>query len=89
VSDWKPDLQIATLGVALGEVSQRVREVGGNNQGPRIQEYLNNLDPPIHEAAPWCAAGLHFCADTAAMGLGVPNPLDAVRLEAYVQSYWD
>ena len=78
-----------TLGVALGEVDHKIREVGGNNRGPRIAQYLGSLDPPIHSAAPWCAAFVAYCSDTAARGAGLTNPLDEVKLEAYVQSYYD
>lgn len=80
-------IRAVTLGVALGEISHGVREEGGNNEGPRIREYLMNTDPPIHVSAPWCAAAVQYWADVACRGLGVPNPLDEVRREAYVQDY--
>lgn len=83
------DLQIAALGVAIGEEWNEVREVGGNNTGPKIMEYLANIDPPINTAAPWCAAFVQAVTDYAASKLGMSNPLDGVRLEAYVQSYYD
>lgn len=82
-------LGLVTLGVALGEVDHEVREVGGNNRGPRIAHYLRSLDPPINDAAPWCAAMISYVSDVAAQALGVPNPLDGVRHEAYVQSFHD
>lgn len=79
----------AALGVAFDEVDHRIREVGGNNRGPRIEQYRLNADPPFHVAVPWCALFVQYCTDIAARGLGVANPLDAVKLEAYVQSYYD
>lgn len=82
-------IRAVTLGVALAEADHRVREVGGNNHGPRIKQYLDNLDPPMAEGAPWCAAEVQYVSDIAARGLGVTNPLDAVKLEALVQSYYD
>jgi hypothetical protein len=82
-------LASAALGIAMGEADHRVREEGGENKGARIRQYLDNLDPPIASAAPYCAAFIQYCADLAARGLGMPNPLDEVRLEAYVQNYAD
>jgi hypothetical protein len=83
------NLQAVALGAAGMEADHRVREEGGNNRGPRVRTYLLGIDPPISTAAPWCAAFVQYCSDVAARTLGVPNPLDAVRLEAYVQSYAD
>lgn len=80
-------LRLTTLGVAACDADHRVREEGGNNRGTRIRQYLDNVG--IAEPAPWCAAFVQYCADVAARTLGVPNPLDAVKLEAYVQSYAD
>lgn len=82
-------LQITTLGFAGGDADHKVREEGGNNKGPRIREYLSNIDPPINVAAPWCAAAIQYWSDAAARLLGVANPLDEIKLEAYVQSYHD
>ena len=78
-----------TLGVAICESDLDVREEGGNNRGERVMEHLANVDPPIHHAAPWCAAAVQAWSDIAARATGLPNPLDGVRLEAYVQSYYD
>ena len=80
-------IETVTLGVALAEADHKVREEGGNNNGPRIRQYLDNAG--IAVPAPWCAAFVQYCSDVAARGLGVPNPLDAVKLEALVQSYAD
>lgn len=82
-------IRAVTLGFALAEADHKVREVGGNNHGPRVQQYLGNLDPPMAEGAAWCAAEIQYSSDRAARGLGIPNPLDAVKLEALVQSYYD
>ena len=82
-------LSVLALGVALGDADNGVHEQGGNNTGPKIRRYLKNCDPPINVAAPWCAAGLQYWSDIAAQAWDVPNPLDAVRLEAYVQSYYE
>lgn len=80
-------LQDITLGVALCEADLDIKEEGGNNRGPRIMEHLANVDPPIHTAAPWCAAAVQGWSDVAAQAAGITNPLDAVRQEALVQSY--
>lgn len=85
----KNGLELVTLGVALSAVDRNVREEGGNNTGPEIRRYQLNAEPPIHEAVPWCALAFQFYSDVAARGIGVDNPLDAVRLEAYVQDYYD
>lgn len=82
-------IRATALGVAACDADHRVRESGGNNRGPRIRQYLENLDPPIAAAAPWCAAAVQYWSDVAARVLGTDNPLDAVRLEALVQSYYD
>lgn len=78
--------QIA-LGVAVAEVG--VREQGGANRGPQVRKYLADCDPPLPEGNPWCAAFVQYCADHAARTAEVPNPLDDVKLEAFVQSYFD
>lgn len=81
-------LRLVTLGCAVMEAQRKVKEEGGPNRGARVMEYLKNTDPPINTAAPWCAAFVQFCADTAAAALAIPNPLNEVKLEAYVQSYY-
>jgi hypothetical protein len=82
-------IRLATLGVALAHADFKVREEGGNNRGPMIRKYLESLDPPIKVDAPWCAAAVQYWSDVAARGLGIRNPLDAVKHEALVQSYYD
>lgn len=82
-------LRLTTLGVALAHADFKVREEGGNNRGPMIRKYLASLDPPIKVDAPWCAAFVAYVSDVAARGLGIRNPLDAVKHEALVQSYYN
>ncbi|KKL65891.1 hypothetical protein LCGC14_2150450 [marine sediment metagenome] len=82
-------IRLVTLGVLAAEIDHDVREEGGNNLGPRMTRYRENADPPIGIAVPWCALGIQFGSDIAAAALGIPNPLDAVRQEALVQSYFD
>lgn len=78
-------LRQVTLGVAICEAQRKVRE-DGTNSGPRVREYLKAAGVSV--AAPWCAAFVNFCADVAASALALKNPLDDVKLEAYVQSYF-
>ena len=82
-------IQLVTLGVLAGEVDHDVREEGGNNMGPRMKRYRENADPPIGIAVPWCALLVQYASDVAARALGIANPLDAVRQEALVQSYFE
>lgn len=82
-------IRAVALGVAACDADHRVREVGGNNRGPRIRQYLENTDPPIAVAAPWCAAFVQYASDVAGRALGIPNPLDEIRQEALVQSYYE
>ncbi len=82
-------LRAVALGVGCCDADHRVREEGGNNRGERVRQYLANIDPPINAAAPWCAASVQYWSDVAARVLGILNPLDDVRLEAYVQDYYD
>lgn len=81
------NLQLAALGFALAEVDHGVGEVGGNNTGERVREYLSGAG--ITSAAPWCAAFVDYCADFVTTELRVANPLSDVQLEAYVQNYAD
>lgn len=82
-------LRAVALGVAIAQVDHGVREEGGNNRGAWIKRYLANCDPPLPEGNPWCAAAVQYVADCAARAMHSLNPLDGVRLEAYVQSYYD
>lgn len=82
-------VSVAALGFLAAEVDHGVREEGGNNRGPRIRKYAANIDPPMPDGLAWCAMAVQYAADEAAAVLGVSNPLDAVKLEALVQSYFD
>lgn len=82
-----PVLRYLAAAIAMGEAARAVRETEPNG-GKDVRAYLLNCDPPITEAAPWCAAFVQYCTDRAAKGAGVRNPLDAVPLEAYVPSYF-
>jgi peptidoglycan hydrolase-like protein with peptidoglycan-binding domain len=61
------------LRVAAAEVG--VRERGGPNRGPRVDEYLRavGLDP-TRGAYAWCASFVYFCFGRAAIALGLSNP---------------
>jgi hypothetical protein len=82
-------IRAVTLGVLAAEVDHGVREEGGNNIGPRMTRYRENADPPIRVAVPWCALLIQYASDVAARALGIRNPLDDVRQEALVQSYFE
>lgn len=82
-------LELVALGCALRDAKLGMGEEGGNNRGPYVRSLLANLDPPLAEGAPWCAAAVQSWSDNAAQDLGVPNPLDAIRREALVQDYHD
>ena len=82
-------LQSVTLGIAIGEMDQDVREEGGENRGSRIAEYRANCEPPIPDPVPWCALFIQYITDVVCRTLRERNPLDSVKLEAYVQSYYD
>ena len=83
------DIRLVTLGVIAGEIDHGVREEGGNNLGPRMKRYRENADPPIGKAVPWCALLVQYASDIAAKVLEITNPLDDVRQEALVQSYYE
>lgn len=82
-------LEQVALGVALGYADLGVGEEGGNNRGRFVERVLANLDPPLAGGYPWCAAFVQLAFDVAARRLGVENPVDRVRLEAYVQNYYE
>lgn len=73
-------LQEAAINVAVAELG--VTEVGGNNRGPRVNQYLASvgLDPGYS----WCASFVFWCFRQAAQQLGIVNPCPrtagAVRL---------
>lgn len=57
------------------------------NWGPEVQEFLEAAG--IDTAAPWCAAFVNFVFQKMAELIGTTSPLEAVPLQAYVQSYVD
>lgn len=61
------------IAVALSQVG--VREKGGRNRGPEVDEYIRSvgLDPTQGSYA-WCAAFVHWVFMHAAENAGVPNP---------------
>lgn len=75
------------LGFALAEVDHGVGEEGGNNEGERIRQYLAGAG--ITVPAAWCAAFVDYCFDSVCRMLKVSNPLEPVKLEAFVQNYAD
>jgi hypothetical protein len=74
-------LVLAALAAAQGQLG--VREQGGNNTGPEVDQYLAavGLDPGY----PWCAAFLFYCFRQAAGQLELVNP---VPKTASTQRLW-
>lgn len=66
------------LHIARGEVG--VHEVGGNNRGRRVEEYLACVGLPPGE--PWCAAFVSWCLRQAGV-VGAPCTGDTWALEAW------
>lgn len=60
-----------------------VREEGGPNRGPRIEEYLRSVG--LEPGNPWCMAFCFWTVEQAARRLGMPNPL--IRTGACVEAY--
>ncbi len=59
-----------TIQIALGY--DGVRETGGNNRGPQVEEFQKSIG--LVAGDPWCAAFICFCIKKAAASLGVkPN----------------
>jgi hypothetical protein len=66
-------LPLAAVKLAGGEVG--VRESGGPNRGPRVDEYLRNVGlDPTRGSYSWCASFVYFCFNRAAQNLGIRNP---------------
>ena len=59
--------------VATNEIGVR-EEPPGSNKGRRVVEYQRaaGVDP----GEPWCVAFLYFCFESAALSLGMRNPMD-------------
>ena len=80
-SDRKPaDIKgLADRIVAVAAKEVGVREIGGNNKGPRVQEYqrATNLSGT---GWPWCAAFICWCIREATKGMSVPFKLPKTAL---------
>lgn len=85
----KLSLKAYALGAALRDAHLGMGEVGGNNRGPYVRGLLADVNPPLAEGAPWCAAAVQSWFDTPAKALRIPNPLDLVRREALVADYFE
>lgn len=77
-------LYAAALGAAMHDLRRGVREMR-ENWSKEIEHMLRNAG--ITVPAPWCAAAVQDWSDSGALALGVKNPLDTVKLQAYVPSY--
>jgi lysozyme family protein len=77
--------QIATSAPPAGSLSAQalqtaatqvgVREVPlGSNRGPRVDQYLEAVEPGLR-AAPWCMAFVYWCFGRAAANLNLANPV--------------
>lgn len=66
----RPSLRERALGIALEEAWSGVHEVGGNNRGPRIREYLKEVR--LGEGYAWCDAFVSWCLHRAAGGVHIP-----------------
>jgi hypothetical protein len=59
----------ALVSVALAEAAAEVREVGGPNRGPRVEEFQRSVG--LRPGDPWCAAFVAWCA-MSSRGLSAP-----------------
>jgi hypothetical protein len=59
--------------VARRYEAAKIREVGGNNRGPAVEEILRRAGGAPGQ--PWCAATAWTIVDDACKALGIPNPL--------------
>jgi len=64
-----------------------IREQGGDNRGPAV-EFFQKLGE-IRPGQPWCAAYVNACAEIACSKKNLVSPLEAIRLEGYVQAYYE
>ncbi len=69
------DIGEVALSIAVAEIG--VHEEGGNNRGPRVEEYLRAAGGLPGEA--WCASFLFWCFRQAAQQLGVVCPFPRTR----------
>ena len=61
----------AALEIARSYVG--VRETGGNNRGPQVEEWLRRVG--LGPGLPWCMAFAWCCVDDAFKRLELPNPI--------------
>ena len=64
-------LTATALELALGQLG--VRERGGANRGPQVDEYLRSVG--LEPGQPWCAAFVYWCFAAAARSRGFVNPV--------------
>jgi hypothetical protein len=64
----------AALSVAIGEMRQGACEIGGNNRGPWVRKYLNDI---VQEPASWCAAFVSWCLSQIPQGTQLHYSLGA------------
>lgn len=69
-----PQLREAARLIAKGEVG--THEVGGNNRGKRVEEYLAAARLPPGQS--WCVAFAIWCYDRAAEAAGFKSPLPRI-----------
>lgn len=62
------------VAIARGELG--VVEVGGNNHGPRVEEYQRYVG--LHPGDAWCAAFVYWVFEQASRKLGLVNPVPRV-----------
>lgn len=79
-------LPVAAFAYAKDELEKGVEELT-ENSSPEIDTYLEAAD--LSPGLPWCAAFVNWCAEQAASDEEVISPLEEVRFEGYVQSYYD
>lgn len=57
------EIRDLALELALTELASGVREVGGKNRGPRVEQYLKGVG--LGPGNPWCCAAAIHCYDRA------------------------
>ncbi len=65
-------MTLATSALARAVADIGVAEIGGNNRGPRVEEYLASVGLP--GGYPWCCAAVYYWFRLAAQQLDVTNP---------------
>ncbi len=69
-----PDIFLTrVLEVAANEIGVR-EEPPGSNRGKRVCQYQRAVG--VDSGEPWCVAFIYFCFGSAALALGVKNPMD-------------